>query len=77
MPLLQHALWELLDRRHGLWIKAENIKPSASQTGDRIHCGGSLRLLLGFERARVPGHFPTRPVLDEAAAKDATRAAVC
>jgi formylglycine-generating enzyme required for sulfatase activity len=58
MPLLQHALWELWNRRHGLWIKAEEyqafggVKQAIASTAEEVYASCS-----DFERARVRDIF--------------------
>ena len=66
MPLLQHALWELWNRRHGLWIKAEEyqafggVKQAIASTAEEVYASCS-----DFERARVRDIFLRLTRLDE------------
>ncbi len=66
MPLLQHALWELWNRRHGLWIKAEEyqafggVKQAIASTAEEVYASGS-----DFERNRVRDIFLRLTRLDE------------
>lgn len=66
MPLLQHALWELWNRRHGLWIKAEEyqafggVKQAIASTAEEVYAFCS-----DFERARVRDIFLRLTRLDE------------
>jgi WD40 repeat protein/energy-coupling factor transporter ATP-binding protein EcfA2 len=58
MPLLQHTLWELWNRRHGLWIKAEEyqafggVKQAIASTAEEVYASCS-----DFERDRVRDIF--------------------
>jgi len=66
MPLLQHALWELWNRRHGLWIKAEEyqafggVKQAIASTAEEVYASCS-----DFERVRVRDIFLRLTRLDE------------
>jgi len=66
MPLLQHALWELWNRRHGLWLKAEEyqafggVKQAIASTAEEVYASCS-----DFERARVRDIFLRLTRLDE------------
>jgi uncharacterized delta-60 repeat protein len=66
MPLLQHALWELWNRRHGLWIKAEEyqafggVKQAIASTAEEVYASCS-----DFERSRVRDIFLRLTRLDE------------
>ena len=66
MPLLQHALWELWNRRHGLWIKAEEyqafggVKQAIASTAEEVYASCS-----DFERARVRDIFLRLTRLDD------------
>ncbi|MBE0669191.1 MAG: hypothetical protein IH588_01265 [Anaerolineales bacterium] len=66
MPLLQHALWELWNRRHGLWIKAEEyqafggVRQAIASTAEEVYASCS-----DFERARVRDIFLRLTRLDE------------
>jgi WD40 repeat protein len=66
MPLLQHALWELWNRRHGLWIKAEEyqafggVKQAIASTAEEVYASCS-----DFERERVRDIFLRLTRLDE------------
>ncbi len=66
MPLLQHALWELWNRRHGLWIKAEEyqafggVKQAIASTAEEVYASCS-----DFERTRVRDIFLRLTRLDE------------
>jgi len=66
MPLLQHALWELWNRRHGLWIKAEEyqafggVKQAIASTAEEVYASCS-----DFERNRVRDIFLRLTRLDE------------
>jgi WD40 repeat protein len=66
MPLLQHALWELWNRRHGLWIKVEEyqafggVKQAIASTAEEVYASCS-----DFERARVQDIFLRLTRLDE------------
>jgi formylglycine-generating enzyme required for sulfatase activity len=66
MPLLQHALWELWNRRHGLWIKAEEyqafggVKQAIASTAEEVYASCS-----DVEQERVRDIFLRLTRLDE------------
>jgi uncharacterized delta-60 repeat protein len=58
MPLLQHALWMLWKRRHGLWLKAEEyqafggVRQAIASTAEDVYASCSA-----YERERVRDIF--------------------
>ncbi len=66
MPLLQHALWELWNRRHGLWLKTQEyqafggVKQAIASTAEKVYASCS-----DFERDRVRDIFLRLTRLDE------------
>ena len=66
MPLLQHALWMLWKRRHGLWLKAEEyrafggVNRAIASTADEVYASCS-----DFERDRIQNIFLRLTRLDD------------
>lgn len=66
MPLLQHALWLLWKRRHGLWLKAEEyhafggVKQAIASTAEELYASCS-----DVERDRIQNIFLRLTRLDD------------
>jgi formylglycine-generating enzyme required for sulfatase activity len=66
MPLLQHALWMLWKRRHGLWLKAEEyrafggVNQAIASTADEVYASCS-----DFEQDRIQNIFLRLTRLDD------------
>ena len=74
MPLLQHALWELWNRRHGLWLKAGEyqafggVRQAIASTAEKVYASCS-----DFEQACVRDIFLRLTRLDEGGGNRDTR----